>query len=183
MVEVENKKDRLLAAVLNAQLEEGSGETFDATEALASLRSGGTLSSTDRKTLLSSPAARTRMRDALEIADAELLSHVRERQIDLVVTPLVAAADEQMVTVEAKGWRLTVYKEDLPHMAYSLTLQLGDELRQLAPVRIKVVDDGELCWLDGKPDARAELTQPWTYDTTPIVRLSLYSLRLELSAA
>lgn len=175
-------KNRLLAAILANQIEDGDGDRFDADATLHRLRSKGALSEENRLALLSSPAVRARMQEALGAADAALTAEAGKLEIELQVLPRVAAADDDRVTtIEAKGWRLSIYREDLPHMIYSLTLQLGDELCGLAPGYLRLVDSGNHCWLEGKPDARAEITAPWSLDAeAPMSRLAQYALRLEI---
>lgn len=175
-------RERLLAAVLAAQID-GGRDDFDAEASLERLRRGEPLGPEDRRLLLSSPAARARMSEALGIADAALAARARAAQIELEALPLVAASHDAVTTVEARGWRLSIFREDLPRMAWSLTLQLGDEIGRLAPARVRVVDEGGLCWIEGRPDARAELSAPWPLAAnTPIERLASHRLHLELLA-
>lgn len=174
-------KPDLLAALLSVQIEDGSGDAFDPELALKCLRTGQPLSAAYKALLLRSPVARLKLREAIKRDDLELKRQAQTFDVGLMVTPLAAASDEQMVTINAIGWKLIIFKENLPHATYSLTLQLDHQLKSIAPKRVKVVDSGGLLWLNGKPDSRAELTVEWSYtDFTPMERLSNHSLQLEL---
>ncbi len=177
-----NGMARLLAGMLDTQLETGQYGAIDEERIRASLTTGPALSDEEQSLLLLSPVARSDFNRVRREVKEKLVLQLMENHIEQNLLPLAAATDEDKVLLKGNGFNVTLYKQDNLGIPWIVLVQLGDNyLQAINPMTVlRLVDSGGLEWLRGKPDANGEITVPWEDAETDILsRSRRFSLTLE----
>lgn len=178
-----NGMARLLAGILDSQLETGQYGVVDEHRIRESLTTGPVLTDEEQSLLLLSPVARNDYNTIRRQIKEEVLVQLADNHIEQTLLPLAAAASAgDKVLLKGNGFNVTLYKQDNLGIPWVILVQLGKSyLEAINPMTVvRLVDSGGLEWLRGKPDANGEITQPWQDSETDILsRSRRFSLTLE----
>ena len=173
---------RLLAEILDSQIETGAHGEINDIRMREALTTGPDLTKQEQSLLLLSPVARgdfQRMRN-------KIVSEIRDRVsvygVETELLPLAAASSGDKITLKNTGFSVTLYCKDDLGIPWVILVQLGNNYQQaINPMTtLKLVDTGGLEWMRGKPDAFGEMTGAWyDFETDLLSRARRFSLVLE----
>ena len=173
---------RLLAKLLDSQIESGQYGIIEKERLYASLTTGPPLNEKEQSLLLLSPVARFDLQQLREEIKAKLIADLKMKNISQTLLPLAAATENDKVILKGNGFNVTLYKHEELGIPWIILVQLGNSyLQAINPMTVlRLVDSGGLEWLRGKPDKNGEITSPWNDNETDLLaRSRRFSLTLE----
>lgn len=180
-----NGMKRLLAAVLDSQIEPEQNLNIDQERLRQALTSGPPLNTDEQRRIWSSPLTRAEYLSLKRQINAEIRIRWRERDFELRLIGRAAAdgSDELRYDSSDGSFQITLMRQPDEDMPWLVLLTLSTGLREtLYPsTELRLIDSGGLEWVRGQPDTRGEISFGW-YDliNLPDQRLREYTLVLEI---
>lgn len=175
---------RLLAELLEPQIESGRYGTIGRDRLREALTIGPNLTDTEQSILLISPVAREDYQDVQNEILNEVNERIHNQGVDIKILPLAAASEgkKDKIILNGRGFTVTLYRKEDLGIPWVILVQLGASyLKVINPMTtLRLVDSGGLEWLRGIPDTNGEMTGPWNDEETDLLRrVQRFSLTLE----
>ena len=173
---------RLLAEVLDGQVESGAFGAISETRLREAMTNGPDFTRQERSLLLLSPLVRTDYRRIRNETLKDTRGRIKRHNVEVNLLPLAATTEEETVVLKSSGFTVTLYRQEELGFPWVILVQLDSTYRQaINPMTtLRLADAGGLEWLRGRPDPNGELTGAW-YDSEVdlLERVRRYSLILE----
>lgn len=172
----------LTSILLHGEVEEGRVPPLGLAYIQEVVESGGEFTPQDCRTLLGSPLSRERYQFAYQKLRLRAMQRLRAAGFG---DESRLAADSEGHELVYKGFTLSLVPDSDPRIAWSLTVLLDAAfLERLGRgLKIRLVDNGGLVWLTGRPNRQgAVVREPWPLGaaSSPRERLDAYPiLRIE----
>jgi len=181
MIMTRDSTDDLLLQVMGQQVDDGDTSDLDEARIEQALTSGPGFSEAESRELWRSPFTRSTLMEVKERLCRELRHRWQEEDRVPFAELRAAAAGDGVVTVQGKGFTLTIFPQDDTMAPWILSLEVDAEhCRELgAGLRFQLIDSGGMVWLTGRPNSRGEINDEW-YDRSisPQDRLIKHHLSL-----
>ncbi len=163
---------KLLAAVLDRQLESGKHTMITQERLREMVTTGPSLTEAEKKVLLLSPVARHDYAKMCTKIHKELNERLQRHGVKNEILPLAAATTDDKVVLKGADFNVTLFNKTEIGIPWVILIQLGSSyLRTVNPMtQLRLVDSGGLEWLRGRPDSNGELTGVWQDDETDLLR-------------
>lgn len=171
---------RLLAAIFATQDESKADGILTEERVREALTDGPVLTVEERRLIWLSPDARELFLAVRRQVRADMLERVRDAGLGTAERRLAASGGDTE-EIAGNGFTVTIFHDDVPGAAWSISVELSAEYRALVGAATTVVlrDSGGHVWAAGIPDSHGCFSAIWELSEAPLQRLQKYDLLLQ----